>query len=217
MALFELSHVIEDGMTTYPGLPGPLVCDYLTREASREHYSGGATFHIGKVEMIANTGTYVDAPFHRYADGLDIAELPLERLAHLRGICVDATEVGRVIGPEVFDGLELAGRAVLVRTGWDRHWREERYAVEAPHLTEDAARLLFEAGVSFVGIDSLNVDAGEDGRRPVHSLLLANGIPIGEHLTGFAALPPEGFRFHAAPARVRGLGTFPVRAYAVTE
>ncbi len=217
MTLHDLSHTVEDGMTTYPGLPGPVVCDFLTREASREHYSGDVTFHIGKVDMVANTGTYVDAPFHRYADGIDLAQLPLERLADLDGVVVDATSAGTRIGPECFDGADLEGRAVLVRTDWCRHWRTARYGEHAPFLTAAAAQHLLEARVAFVGIDGINVDDLADGERPVHSLLLGGGVPIGEHLRGLEQLPPTGFRFHAVPVKVHGLGTFPVRAYAVTE
>ena len=216
MPLIDLSHVVEDGMTTYPGLPAPVVCDFLTREASRAHYAGGATFHIGKVEMIANTGTYVDAPFHRYADGVDLAELPLERLADLPGVVIDA-DGARAVGAGHLAGVDVAGKAVLVRTGWDQHWRTDRYATDAPYLTAAAAEALLAGGAAFVGIDGINVDDVADGARPVHSLLLGSGVPIGEHLRGLDALPEDGFRFHATPVKVRGLGTFPVRAYAVTR
>jgi kynurenine formamidase len=217
MALIDLSHTVEHGMTTYPGLPGPVVCDFLTREASRATYAEGVTFHIGRIEMIANTGTYVDAPFHRYPGGIDLAELPLERLANLPGVVVDVTGGEREIGPEHFDGLDLEGRAVLVCTDGARHWRTERYGVDAPYLNEAAASYLLGKGVAFVGIDGINVDDRRDPSRPVHSILLGGGVPIGEHLRGLEALPQTGFRFHAVPVKVRGLGTFPVRAYGVTE
>jgi arylformamidase len=216
MRLIDLSHTVEAGMETYPGLPGPVVCDFLSREASRRLYAEGTSFQIGKIEMVANTGTYVDAPFHRYEDGLDLAELPLERLAHLEA-CVVRPDVGngRAVGPEAFRGLDVGGKAVLVRTEWSRHWRTPRYLHRHPFLTGAAAEHLLAAGAVFVGIDSLNIDDTGDGTRPVHSLLLANNVPVGEHLTNLDALPEGGFRFHAVPVKVKGLGTFPVRAYAV--
>ena len=216
MPLVELAHAVEHGMTTYPGLPGPVVCDFLSREASRAHYGPDTTFHIGRIDLVANTGTYVDAPFHRFADGSDLAELPLERLAHLEGTVVRAGDA-RAIGPEHFEDVPVDGRAVLVHTGWSRHWRTPRYGAGHPYLTAAAAELLVARGAAFVGIDSLNVDDTADGTRPVHTALLGAGVPIGEHLTGLDGLPDEGFRFHAAPVRVRALGTFPVRAYAVVK
>ena len=201
-------------MTTYPGLPGPVLSDFLTREASVARYAPGTTFHIGRIEMVANTGTYVDAPFHRFAEGSDLADLPLERLADLEGLVIDAKGLGRAIGPDLFSN-ELSGRAVLVQTGWDEHWRTERYGQDSPYLTRSAAQRLVAAGAALVGIDSLNIDDTADGERPAHTLLLAAGIPIVEHLCNLARLPASGFRFHAVPAPVRGMGSFPVRAYAV--
>ena len=209
----DLSHVVEDGMITYKGLPAPVVCDFLSREASREHYAPGTEFHIGTVQLCANTGTYVDSPFHRYADGADMSALPLERLADLDAVVVDARE--RAVDRPDLLPYRVAGRAVLVRTGWDRHWRTDAYFEGNPFLTEDAAVHLVEQGALLVGIDSLNIDDTATRERPVHSTLLAAGIPICEHLTNLGALPTEGFRFSAVPVMVRGLGTFPVRSYAV--
>ena len=211
----DLSHVVEDGMTTYPGLPAPIVCDYLTREASRQIYAPGTEFQIGVVTLCSNTGTYVDSPFHRYPDGIDLSELPLERLADLDATVVDGTPDERAIGPETFTGREVAGRAVLVRTGWHRHWRTPAYMSGHPFLTREAAEYLVGAGALIVGIDSLNIDdTPVHGDRPVHSTLLAAGIPICEHLADLSSLPAEGFRFSAVPVKVKGMGTFPVRAYA---
>jgi kynurenine formamidase len=184
MQRIDLSHVVEHGMITYRGLPAPVVCDFLSREASRDHYAPGTEFHIGTVQLCANTGTYVDS-----------RDRALDR-SGLRGV-------------------EVAGRAVLVRTGWDRHWRTDAYFEGHPFLTEDAAAHLVEQGASFVGIDSLNIDDTATGERPVHTTLLAAGIPICEHLTNLGALPTEGFRFSAVPVMMKGLGTFPVRSYAV--
>lgn len=209
--LIDVSHEIESGMVTYRGLPAPLVCDFLSREASRKLYAPGVEFHIGRIDMVANTGTYLDAPSHRYADGLDVAGLPLDRSADLPGLVVPVA--GRAIAPAAFAGLDVRGKAVLVRTGWDAHWRTDRYFEGHPFLTADAARFLVAAGAALVGIDSLNIDDTADLARPVHSTLLAAGIPIVEHLTALGRLPADGFRFFAAPVKVRGMGTFPVRAF----
>ena len=209
----ELSHEIEHGMVTYPGLPAPAISDWLSREASRARYAPGTEFHLGRIEMLANTGTYMDAPSHRFPDGHDIAGYPLERVADLPGIVVRAPE--RAITVERLAGLDVWGHAVLLHTGWDAHWRTERYGHRSPYLTAAGARHLVGAGAALVGIDSLNIDDPEDGARPAHTTLLAAGTPIVEHLCGLAALPDAGFRFSAVPVRVRGLGSFPVRAFAV--
>lgn len=213
--LVDLSHEVEDGMLTYKGLPAPIICDYLSREDSRKHYSGGTEFHIGKIEMVANTGTYVDSPFHRFADGIDLSELPLESLANLPGIVVHVTDMGRAITADAFRSLELKGKAVLVHTGWARHWRTDQYFEGHIFLTGGAAAYLVEAGVSFVGIDSYNIDDTNDGSRPVHTQLLRANIPICEHMCNLESLPDNGFRFHAAPVKLKAFGTFPVRAYAI--
>lgn len=202
-------------MTTFPGLPSPAISDFVSREASRSRYARGTSFHIGRIDMVANTGTYLDAPFHRLETGADVAALPLERLADLEGAVLDMIGRGRAIGRELLGRRELAGRAVLIRTGWDVHWRTPQYAQGHPYLTRGAAELLVSASPALVGIDSLNIDAIEDGTRPAHTLLLEAGVSIVEHLCNLGKLPASGFRFHAVPAPVRGLGSFPVRAYAV--
>lgn len=215
--LIDVSHEIESGMITYKGLPAPIICDFMSREASRGVYSEGTEFHIGKIEMVANTGTYVDSPFHRYADGTDLAGLPLESLADLEGIVVGISmeQHGRAIGTEHFRELDVNGKAILVHTGWDTHWRTDAYFEGHPYLTADAAQYLRDAGAALVGIDSLNIDDTADMSRPAHTILLGGGIPIAEHLTNLGALPEQGFRFHAVPAKVRNFGTFPVRAYGI--
>ena len=220
--LIDLSHTVEDGMETYRGLPAPAICDFWSRESTAGHYADGVTFQIGRIDMVANTGTYLDTPFHRFADGHDLAGLPLARCADLPGVVVRAADGGRAIGRERFAGVELAGRAVLVHTGWDRRWGTEAYFAGHPFLTAEAADLLVAAGAALVGIDSLNIDATDDPRRPVHSTLLAAAIPIVEHMTGLGALPDGapaggGFRFSAVPVKVRGMGSFPVRAFARLE
>lgn len=210
----ELSHVITAGMTTYPGLPAPEVVPYLTREASREMYAPGTEFAIDRISMVGNTGTYLDSPHHRYADGIDLAGLPLSSLADL------PTVVVRTIGSRSVDvgalaGLDVTGLAVLLHTGGDEHWGTPEYARDAPYLTESGARWLVEHGTRLVGIDAVNIDdTTSGGQRPAHSLLLAASIPVVEHLTGLEQLPPSGARFTAAPPRVADMGTFPVRAYA---
>ncbi|MEP6993090.1 MAG: cyclase family protein [Acidobacteriota bacterium] len=213
--LVDLSHPIEHGMVTYPGLPGPVVSDFMGREASRGHYSEGTSFHIARVRMVANTGTYVDAPFHRFAQGADIGSLALERLADVDGIVVDAAGSSRALEAELFTGRSLAGKAVLIRTGWDAHWRTPRYFEGHPYLTRAAAEYLAGAGPALVGIDSLNIDDAGDGVRPAHTLLLSAGIPIVEHLCNLKSLPDSGFRVHCVPAPFLRMGSFPVRAYAV--
>jgi arylformamidase len=211
--LVDLSHTVEDGMVTYRGLPAPIVCDFLSRAASRDHYAEGTEFQIGKIEMVANTGTYCDAPFHRFADGKDLSELPLDRLAGRDAVVVDARDA-RAIGPATLRGLDVRGRAVLFRTGWDRHWRTDAYFEGHPFLTRETAAALLEGGAAIVGIDSLNIDDTDDGERPVHTLLLGEEVPIVEHLTGLGALPPGGARFYAVPVKVKAFGSFPVRAFA---
>jgi kynurenine formamidase len=217
--LIDLSHTVEDGMVTYRGLPAPAICDFWTRESTAGRYAPGVTFQIGRIDLVANTGTYLDTPFHRYADGHDLADLPLARCADLPGAVVRAAGGGRAIGAERFAGVELAGRAVLVHTGWDRHWGTEAYFDGGhPFLTAEAAELLAAAGAALVGIDSLNIDDTGDARRPVHSTLLAAAIPIVEHMTRLGEVPDGApFRFSAAPVKVRGVGSFPVRAYARLE
>ncbi|HXF95656.1 MAG TPA: cyclase family protein [Gemmatimonadales bacterium] len=211
--LVDLSHEVEHGMVTYPGLPAPVVSDWLSREASRARYASGTEFHIGKIELVGNTGTYLDAPFHRFAEGRDLAGLPLTAVADLEGVVVRAAGGGRALDAGLFRGLDLAGRAVLVHTGWSSHWRTERYGQGHPFLTREAAERLVEGGAALVGIDSLNIDDTGDGTRPAHTLLLGAGVPIVEHLTNLGALPDSGFRFFAVPVPVRGLGSFPVRAF----
>jgi kynurenine formamidase len=214
--LIDCSHTIEDGMITYRGLPAPLICDFLSREESRKHYAPGTEFHIGKIEMVANTGTYLDSPFHRYAHGRDMSELPLERLANLEGVVFQIDRsAGRAVTAEVLDGLDLRNKAVLIHTGWDAHWRTDQYFEGHPFLTADAARFLVQAQPALVGIDSLNIDDIEDLSRPVHSQLLGADIPIVEHLRGLDQLPREAFRFSAVPVKVKCMGTFPVRAFAI--
>jgi kynurenine formamidase len=214
MPLIDLSHSIEHGMTTYPGLPAPIICDYLSREASRAHYAPGVEFQIGKIEMVANTGTYIDAPFHRWPDGKDLAGLPLECIAGLDAIVINVPAAwGRAVGRAVLEGAELKGRAVLVRTGWDVHWRTEQYLSGHPYLTADAAAYLVSEGAVLAGIDSLNIDDTDDRARPVHSTLLGAGIPIVEHMCNLSRLPERDFHFYAVPAKVVGFGSWPVRAF----
>ena len=215
MTLIDLSHVIEDGMTTFNGLPGPHICDYWTRAEAAGKYDDGSSFQIGRIDMVANTGTYVDSPFHRFAEGRDLSELPLESLADLAGIVVrQPYEQGLAVDVAAFDELAVRGRAVLVHTGWERHWRTETYFNDHPYLTAAAAEWLAGQGAAFVGIDSHNIDDTSACARPVHTTLLGADIPIGEHLTGLDLMPDQGFRFSAVPPKVKGMGTFPVRAYA---
>ncbi len=214
MRIVDLSHTIEAGMVTYPGLPGPVICDFLSRERSRQIYAPGFEFQIGSIEMVGNTGTYLDTPFHRFAEGEDLSAVDISRVAELDAVTIDAT--GQTAADvSVFDAVGVEGRAVLVHTGWDVHWRTEDYLTGHPFLTAAAATHLAERGAALVGIDSLNIDDTSTGERPVHTILLGAGIPIVEHLTGLGELPATGFRFTATPPKVAGMGTFPVRAFAV--
>ena len=216
--LVDLSHTVEDGMVTYKGLPAPHICDYWSREQSAANYDDGSTFQIGEITMVANTGTYVDAPFHRYENGKDLSELVLTSLADLPGRMVLAPySHGLAVDVDALAGLNVRGRAVLVATGWDQHWRTDAYFTGHPFLTAAAAEWLVAEGAAFVGIDSHNIDDTSTRARPVHTILLGADIPIGEHLTNLAALPASGFRFHAVPPKVKGMGTFSVRAYAVVD
>lgn len=210
----DLSHTIEDGQVTYPGMPATHICDYLSRERSREVYEEGTEFHIGRIDMVANTGTYIDCPSHRYPDGKDLSQIGPEDCADLDAIVVRVDASVRAIGDEYFRDLELRGRAVLVQTGWDVHFATPAYGVGHPFLTEAAAVWLRDCGVKLVGIDSMNIDDTRGKSRPVHSTLLGAGILIVEHLRNLAALPDAPFLFSAVPPKVKGMGTFPVRALA---
>jgi len=211
----DLSHTIEHGLVTYKGLPAPIVCDYLSREASREKYAPGTEFQIGRIEMVTNTGTYLDCPFHRYANGKDLSEIAIAAMTDLDAIVVRAPHASaQAIGPEAFRDKEIRGRAVLVHTGWDVHWNTPQYYEGGPFLTAEAARYLRDCGVKLVGIDAHNIDDTRGGERPVHSILLGAEILIVEHLCNLDALPDEGFVFSATPPKFKGAGTFPVRAMA---
>jgi kynurenine formamidase len=214
--IVDLSHVIEDGIVTYKGLPGPHICDFWTREGSAANYDDGSTFQIGRIDMVANTGTYLDSPFHRYADGKDLAGLPLRSLADLPGLVIRRPHAdGVAIDAKDFEGLDVQGCAVLIHTGWDEHWRTDAYFGRHPFLTSDAANWLANNGAAIVGIDSCNIDDMHVRARPVHTRLLGAEIPICEHMRGLDQLPDSGFRFSAAPPKIAGMGTFPVRAFAV--
>lgn len=212
---FDLSHTIEDGLVTYKGLPAPLICDYLSREDSRQVYAPGTEFQIARIEMVANTGTYLDCPSHRYAEGKDLSQVELERFVDLEALVIHADYTqGREIGVRFLLGKELQGRAVLLHTGWDSHWNTEQYFDGHPFLTADAAAYLREQGATLVGIDSLNIDDTRDLSRPAHTILLEAEILIVEHLCNLGSLPDVNLTFSAIPPKFKGVGTFPVRAMA---
>ena len=242
--LIDVSHTVEHGMITYKGLPAPIISDHLSREASKAVYEPGTTFHIGKIEMVANTGTYLDSPFHRYEGGKDLSELPLSSLANLEGVLLTAkgtkqsakgegllsdwergrprpqssAEEQRAIHASAFEGIDVKGKAVLIHTGWDQYWRTDKYFEGThPFLTKEAAQYLADHGAALVGIDSYNIDDTADLSRPAHSILLGAGIPIVEHMCKLDQLPDEGFRFFAVPVKVKGMGTWPVRAFAIVS
>jgi len=213
--LIDLSHIIEDGLVTYKGLPAPIICDYLSRENSKKFYEEGTTFQIGKIEMVSNTGTYVDCPFHRFERGKDLSEVELEKFAEIEGIVIRVPFAEKLaITPRELQGYDVAGKAVLIHTGWDRNWNTDAYYQGHPYLTKEAAEYLKEAGAKLVGIDSHNIDNTEGRTRPVHTTLLGAEILIVEHLCNLGALPDNGFKFSAVPPKFKGVGTFPVRAMA---
>ncbi len=212
----DVSHTVHDGLVTYPGLPAPRISDHLSRAASQAHYAPGTEFHIGRIDMVTNTGTYVDVPSHRYARGADLAEVPLDRLADLEVVMVRRRRGSeRAIDAAAFARVDVRGRAVLIHTGWDAKWATPAYGEGHPFVTADGARALVDGGAALVGIDSLNIDDTEDPARPAHTTLLGAGVPICEHLTGLAEVPDVGGRLFAVPVKVAGLGSFPVRAFVV--
>ncbi len=213
--LVDLSHEIEDGTITYKGLPAPVICDYLSREESRKFYPEGTEFQIGKIEMVANTGTYVDCPFHRYADGKDLASVELERFVDLPCEIVHVPYAETLeIGPSFFECIDVKGKAVLVYTGWSEHWNTDAYFENHPFLTEETALYLRDQGATLVGIDSHNIDDTRGNARPVHSVLLGADILVAEHLCNIKNVPlDKPCLFTAAPPKFKGVGTFPVRAY----
>jgi arylformamidase len=212
----DVSHSIEHGMVTYKGLPVPVISDHMSREESKGRYGPDVEFQIGKIEMVANTGTYIDSPFHRYSRGRDLAHLELEAIANLEGVVVRLERSGPEITDEVFSGIEVKDKAVLLHTGWDKHWRTDEYASgNHTFLTESGATYLAKHGAALVGIDSFNIDGTKDMNRPAHTILLGHDIPIVEHLCRLNDLPDNGFKFFAVPAKVRQFGSFPVRAFAI--
>lgn len=213
-SFIDLSHTIENGVVTYKGLPAPIICDYLSREESRAHYDSGTEFQIGKIEMVSNTGTYIDVPFHRYEEGDDLSDTAIDKMAGLEGVVVHVGDGVQEIDERYFQDVNVEGKAVLVHTGWEKHWNTEHYFEGHPYLTESAANYLVENKVALVGIDSMNIDDTTGNSRPVHTTLLGEKILIVEHLCNLGALKNESFRFYAVPPKIKGMGTFPVRAFA---
>jgi kynurenine formamidase len=215
--LIDVSHTVEHGLVTYKGLPAPVITEFLSRKESRKRHVDDTEFHIGKIEMVANTGTYLDTPFHRYERGKDLAALDLYSVANLDAVVVRCAErTDPVITDETFRAIDVKGKAVLIHTGWDRHWRTEEYSSgNHPHLNEAAATYLAKNAAALVGIDSYNIDDIRGGIRPAHSILLGHDIPIVEHLCRLGDLPDSGFKFFAVPVKVREFGTFPVRAFGI--
>jgi len=214
--LIDVSHTVKDGMQTYKGLPVPIICDYLSREASKSHYEEGTSFQIGVVTMCANTGTYVDVPFHRYENGEDLSEFSLARLANLDGIKVVIPEGIKAIKVEHLP-KDISGKAVLLQTNWSEYWGSDQYFENHPYVTEQTAQYLRDQGAIFVGIDSYNIDDIQGKKRPCHSILLKEGIPICEHMTNLNELPADNFKFFAVPVKMKGMGTFPVRAFGILD
>ena len=214
-AFIDLSHTIGHGLITYKGLPAPIICDYLSREDSRTFYEAGTEFQIGKIEMVTNTGTYMDCPFHRYAHGKDFSMIGLEKFTDLDGLVIRVPYTDTLaVTKEHLQQYDIANKAVLIHTGWDVHWSTDQYFENHPFLTQEAAEFARDKGVLLVGIDSHNIDDTRVRSRPVHTTLLGAEILIVEHLCNLQALPDEGFTFSAIPPKFKGVGTFPVRAMA---
>ncbi|MCE7062112.1 cyclase family protein [Dyadobacter sp. CY343] len=211
--LVDLSHVLFDGLITYKGLPAPIICDFLSRRDSIGKYEEGTQFQIGKIEMVSNTGTYIDCPFHRYEDGKDLSEVALEAFANLEGVTIDASDI-QEIGVELFKNVDVSNKAVIVKTGWSQHWNTDQYFENHPFLTKGAAEYLRLHGARLVGIDSHNIDDTRTNSRPVHTILLGADILIVEHMCKLDQLPRDNFLFTAVPPKIKGVGTFPVRAFA---
>ena len=212
--LIDLSHTIEEGMITYKGLPAPLICDFLSREESKNHYEEGTEFVIGQINMCSNTGTYIDSPFHRYADGKDLSQLELQQLASVEGVKITVAESSQFVDIEQLQGVDVRGKAVLIETNWSRHWNTDQYFEGHTYVTEAAAIYLRDQGAVIVGIDTYNIDDTSGKTRPVHTTLLGADIPIVEHMCNLADVPDSGFKFYAVPVKVKQFGTFPVRAFA---
>jgi len=211
----DLSHTIDNGLITYKGLPAPVICDYLSREESRKRYDPGTEFQIAKIEMVGNTGTYLDCPFHRFESGKDFTAIGLSSLADLEGIVIRVPHTHSLsITAEHLRRYDVRDKAVLIHTDWDMHWNTETYYENHPYLTQEAAEYLRDCGIKLAGIDSHNIDNTAGGSRPVHTTLLGAGILIVEHLCNLSALPRDGFTFSAIPPKIKGIGTFPVRAMA---
>jgi kynurenine formamidase len=220
MRLIDLSHALEPGMPAYPGLPAPVFATVFTHDesAARGLYAPGTTFQIASLSICGNTGTYIDAPFHRHRTKADLAGLGLEQLADLPGLLVDATGTGgRAIGAALFEGHDITGKAVLIRTGWSRRWGSLDYWAPGPFLAADGAQWLADRGAVLVGIDSWNIDDTDDRTRPAHTILLGADIVICEHMCALDQLPERDFRFSAVAPRIVGGTSFPVRAYARVE
>lgn len=219
MPIIDLSQTLEDGIITYKGLPAPHVCDFLSREKSKKFYAEGTQFQIDSIEMVGNSGTYIDSPFHRYADGKDLSELALEQTVDLPAITISVpfTSDWMAIEPSIFDDENVSGKAVLFATGWDKFFGKAEYQEGHPYLSEESALLLRDMGAALVGIDSHNIDDIRSNSRPAHTILLGADIPIVEHMANLTELPDKGYRFHAAPIKFAGVGTFPTRAYAITD
>lgn len=211
----DLSHEISDGLVTYPGLDTPRISTAMSFDDSRSHYADGYEFEISRIDMVANTGTYIDSAAHRVRGGADLADFDLGQVAGLAVVVVNTPET--TITTDRLESADVTGKAVLFHTGWSRHWATPAYGIGHPHLTESAAEWLVERGAALVGIDSLNVDATADGSRPIHSTLLMAGISIVEHLTNLDQLPAAGAKFFAVPPKVRGMGSFPVRAFCIVD
>ncbi|MFI5341541.1 MAG: cyclase family protein [Candidatus Methylomirabilales bacterium] len=210
----ELNHVLEDGMKAYPGLPSPKIGAFLDHEASRSHYDERAEFYLGRVDMVCNLGTYLDSPYHRHRDRADLSQIPLEKVARVPGVVLDAAaSPDRSIALDC-SASQLCGRAALIRTGWDRRWGTDAYWEPGPYLAASFVDLLIRARAILVGVDFWNVDNTEDPSRPAHTRLLAEGILIVEHLCNLSALPRTGFQFSAVPLRIARGASFPVRAFA---
>ena len=174
------------------------------------------TFHIGLLTICTNTGTYLDVPFHRYADGHDLADLALEQVAGVPAVCSTAAASRRSTSRPTISSGSPGTRCSSAPTTQCTSARE-RTSRTTRTSSAASAEALVAADVACVGIDSMNIDGTATGDRPVHSILLRRGSRSSSTSPTSPRCPDRGFTFTAVPPKIEGAGTFTVRAFATTD